>query len=96
MQKSKTKLFNGFCVATIVLLLIFITFFLLPEYKIYKGMKQKVDRLTNELQINENKYLELNSIIYKLEKDPRMIEKVARNKYNLCKKGDIIFNVKKK
>ncbi len=92
-MQNKSKLLNVSFAVLFIILLVFITFLLLPQYKTYENMKKKIDNLTTNLQENKNKYLELNSIIYKLEKDPKMIEKIARNKYNFCKKGEIIFNV---
>ena len=61
------------------------------ENAIYMGMKNDLAALNHELQMKINESVTLNREVHDLEHKPSAAEKVAREKYNLCKEGEIIL-----
>ncbi len=54
-------------------------------------MKRKVDELEARLEESNTLRAELSQRIYELKQNPWAVEKVAREKGRLCRKGDLIF-----
>lgn len=65
---------------------------LLKSWNDLHNMRQLVAELEAKLDEKNNSVLELNENIQALESNPHAIEKVAREKFKLCKEGEIIIN----
>ena len=64
---------------------------LLNAWRGLRDMRRKVDELEAKLEENNTVRDELRQRIYELEYNPQAVEKVAREKGRLCRKGDLIF-----
>lgn len=92
-QKKRIKLF---IILTFVSLIVM--FFMVGDrgtYKLLTFYNQKQD-LVNEIEKLETEKSELDTIQIKLESDPEYIEKVAREKYKMKKKGERVYQVVEK
>ena len=92
-QKKRIKLFLG----AIVLLLI-VAYFVVGKrgtYKLISFYNQK-EKLIEEIKQLEIKNKELEEFKLKLENDPQSIEKVAREKYKMKKKGERVYQIVEK
>lgn len=88
------KIQQAFSIMLYILLFVIFIFSLTlfwPAYKRYAGMKNDLAALNHELQIKINESVTLNREVHDLEHKPSAAEKVAREKYNLCKEGEIIL-----
>ena len=65
---------------------------LLKSWNDLRNMRQLVSELEAKLDDKSNNVLELNDNIQALESNPHAVEKVAREKFKLCKEGEIIIN----
>lgn len=70
---------------------------LFKSWKDLQKMRDKVSDLESELRKKNNECLELNQNIYDLKNNPNAVEKVAREKFRLCKENEVIltYEVKK-
>ncbi len=80
-----------FCIVGIILLIIYLTG---PRgtIRLLRIMDKKQD-LINEIDELETTQVELDSIKQLLENDPTYLEKVAREEYNMKKKGEKVIKV---
>ena len=62
----------------------------------YKKIAARVERLEEKNQELEKNNAELRREIERLQNDPEYIEEVARHKYNLLKREEIVFDFEKK
>ena len=64
---------------------------LLKSWKDLQQMRRRVSDLEDELRKKNNECLELNQNIYDLKTNPNAVEKVAREKFRLCKENEVIL-----
>ncbi len=64
---------------------------LFPAYNDLKKMKIRVAEIEDELEKRKAESTELRQLLVELENNPKAIEKVAREKYNLCKPTEVIY-----
>ncbi len=67
---------------------------LFPAYNDMKKMRGRISQLENELDKKKSECMDLRQLLVELEKNPKAIEKIAREKYNLHKKDDKIYKYK--
>ena len=90
----KFTLKQMFASTVYVVLFIFflLTLFLfLPAYRNYNKIKNELAELNRELNMKQEKCLRLKQEVHDLEHNPAAIEKVAREKFELSKEGEIIL-----
>ena len=92
-QKKRIKLF----LSVFVLLLIVAYFFVGKRgtYKLISFYNQK-EKLTEEIKQLEIENKDLEEFKSNLENDPQSIEKVAREKYKMKKKGERVYQIVEK
>ena len=75
----------------VLLLLIFglSLHFVWPAYS--NALQQDLSKLNHELQEKIDESVSLNREVHDLEHSPAAAEKVAREKYNLCKENELIL-----
>ncbi len=78
-----------------VALLLFCLFLLvfLPKMSHVCALRERSENLGNELEGLKKKNDALREELYLLEKDPFYLEKVARDKFNKVKQGEIVYKV---
>lgn len=64
---------------------------LFPAYNDLKKMKARITEIEQELEKRKTEAMELRQLLLELETNPKAIEKIAREKYNLCKPDDVIY-----
>lgn len=65
---------------------------ILPAYVQLKKMRGRIDELKSLLAEKEAKCLEMDRRLKDIEaNDPKTIEKIAREKYGMCKPGEVIY-----
>ena len=92
-QKKRIKLF-----LSVFVLLLIVAYFVVGErgtYKLISFYNQK-EKLIEEIQHLELEKKELEEFKSKLENDPQSIEKVAREKYKMKKKGERVYQIVEK
>ena len=92
-QKKRIKLF-----LSIFVLLLIVAYFVVGKrgtYKLVSFYNQK-EKLTKEIKQLEIENKELEEFKSKLENDPQAIEKVAREKYKMKKKGERVYQIVEK
>ena len=62
-----------------------------PVYSNYRKMEKYVEAKKREYNELREEKLTLLSEVHDLEQDPEAIEKVARERFNMCKEGEIII-----
>lgn len=87
MQRILTLILYGLISALIVISFVL----LLPAYHNLEKMKTRVNELETQLARKKAEYLELRQLLYDLKHNPKAVEKVAREKFGLCKKDEIIY-----
>ena len=92
-QKKRIKLF-----LSVLVLLLIVTYFFVGErgtYKLISFYNQK-EKIIEEIQQLEIEKKELEKFKSELENDPQSIEKVAREKYKMKKKGERVYQIVEK
>ena len=92
-QKKRIKLFLSLSV-----LLLIVAYFVVGKrgtYKLISYYNQK-EKLTEEINQLKTENKELEEFKSKLENDPQSIEKVAREKYKMKKKGERVYQIVEK
>lgn len=87
MQRVLTLMLYALITALIVVSFVL----LLPAYHNLEKMKVRVAELETQLARKKAEYLELRQLLYNLKHNPKAVEKVAREKFGLCKKDEIIY-----
>ena len=89
------KVFSVFLYLLLGLILIFSLAFVWPVYKKYAKLRDYVSDLNEELSSKSAECIDLNREVHDLEHKPSAAEKVAREKYNLCREGELILKYDK-
>ena len=85
------NVFKYFLGALFALALCVLTLALLNAWRGLRDMSRKVNELEAKLEKDDAVRAELRQRIYELEYNPQAVEKVAREKGRLCRKGDLIL-----
>ena len=64
---------------------------LYPVYLKKEKLRESNYKLHEQLKLKEYKRAELSRKVYGLYTDPVMVEKVAREKFRLCREGEVIL-----
>ena len=75
----------------IIILILILTF--LPSYTRFCNLRQKSRELEEKIKELEKENLALREERENLEKNPFYIEKVAREKMGVVKKGEVIYKI---
>ncbi len=78
-----------YAVCAILLLVAFAV--LMPAYKKMKEKQSEIYELEKQLAEKKAEIQELKEELNGLDSNPDTVEKVAREKYNLCREGEIVY-----
>jgi cell division protein FtsB len=95
-SSKKRKIISFFIYLIIAIILIFSLILIWPVERKRKKMQSQVDALNEELARKTSDTIKLKTEVDGLENDPEAVEKVAREKFNLCKPGEVILKYDKK
>ena len=87
----KTPFFTYLGYALLLLMLAVSTVLLLPAYREYKAQQKELAKLQKELAKNREERDAKLKIYNDLERNPKAVEKVAREKYRLVKEGETVL-----
>ncbi len=62
-----------------------------PAYNDMRKMKLRISDLERELEKRKSESTELRQLLIDIENNPKSIERVAREKYNLCKPDETVY-----
>jgi len=91
MEKHKKSIAIFFFYFVIILIVISAAIMILPVYRQFKIREEKVSLLHEQTALKTAESMRLHQEINDLTRDPRAIEKVAREKFGLCRKGELIM-----
>lgn len=96
-KKQNTKR-KGILLFYSVFFITAITFSLFNDYGIVKyiSVSNEISRVKSEIERTNRKINEMNSKIDSLKNSEKMIEKIARERYNMYKEGERPISIKKK
>lgn len=81
----------------IFILLVSVTVVLIvPVYSKYQKMEQELRKLEKELEEKNAECIRLNKQVHGLQRSPKAVEKVGREKFGLCREGETIYKYDKK
>ena len=85
------RAFKYFIAVFFVFAFLAMGFALFKAWGSLKDMTGRVSDLEESLKSSDNACLELHQRIYELENNPWAVERTARERCHLCKKGEFIF-----
>ena len=85
------KVLTAVIYVLLVLVLIVSGILELPAYQKFKHTKQDVANLRADLDRVKGEYLTLQQEVHDLQHNASAVEKVAREKYHLCRDGEVIY-----
>jgi cell division protein FtsL len=91
MEDRKKSIFVFFFYFIIILIVISAAVMVLPVYRQFKIREEKVALLREQTALKTAESMRLHQEVNDLTRDPRAIEKVAREKFGLCGKGELIM-----
>jgi cell division protein FtsB len=100
MPKRK-KQFNkrkGILIFYVIFFIAAFVFFIFNDYGIirYISISEDISQVKSEIQSTDRQIEEMNSKIDSLRNSEKMIEKIAREKYNMYKEGERPISIKEK
>lgn len=95
MDNSKKKVFTFFVYLIIAVILLSAIALIWPVHKAHERMKNNVQALNEDLAMKSAECAKLNKSVHDLDSDPKTVEKVAREKFGLCKDGELIMKYEK-
>jgi len=81
-----------FPAALMIILSCVVLYFLVPAYTRYKQTRRTVTELQESLEAQELEIQRLRQELVALRTDYRAIERVAREKFGLCREGEKIYH----
>lgn len=86
-QNVATLIF--YCVVGLIAItsIVFVT----PVYRKHEEMKKRLNYLEEELARKNAECVKLNRLVHDMRHDPETVEKIAREKFGLCRPGEIIY-----
>ncbi|MFA7230258.1 MAG: septum formation initiator family protein [Victivallaceae bacterium] len=94
MDDKKKKIVIYFFYLIVVLLIISSAILILPVYQKYQKDRNSLFALKEQAAIKTAECIRLNREVYKLEHSPDAVEKVAREKFGLCREGETVMRYK--
>jgi cell division protein FtsB len=101
-KRKKTRIFSmkkfpGKIIAAAALIIFLVLIFFTGPRNMYQYFKAQKDKtvLEKEIEQLELKKAELDTELTRLNSDPDYVEKIAREKYNMKKKGEKVYKVLK-
>ncbi|MBQ4313920.1 MAG: septum formation initiator family protein [Lentisphaeria bacterium] len=94
-RNRKTPFFTYVGYALLLLMLAVSTVLLFPAYREYKAQQKQLAELKKELAKNKEERDAKLKMYNALERDPKAVEKVAREKYRLLKEGETVLIFRK-
>lgn len=91
MDKKGKSILLYFLYALFVMILIAAAAMILPEYRKNQRIKAQLSELNRELDNKKAEAVKLNQEVHDLQTTPEAIEKIAREKFGLCKPGETIL-----
>jgi cell division protein FtsB len=91
MEERKKSIAIFFFYFIIILIVISAAVMVLPVYRQFKLREEKVAQLRIQTALKTAESMRLHQEVSDLTRDPRAIEKVAREKFGLCRKGELIM-----
>lgn len=92
MEKNrKNNIISLFFYLVAVIVIVFSLLLIWPVHMKYRKMKSNVDTLNETLEKKTAECVKLNKEVQELETEPKAVEKVAREKFNMCKEGEVIL-----
>ena len=85
------KVLTAVIYVLLVVVLVVSGILVLPAYRKYKQTKQEVVSLQADLYRVRTEYLTLQQEVHDLQHNASAVEKVAREKYHLCRDGEVIY-----
>lgn len=85
------KAYPYFIYAFLAILAVIAFSLLFPAYNNLKKMEIKLSDMEAKLDARKAECFELKKRLNELENNPKAIEKIAREKFNMCKKGEIVY-----
>jgi cell division protein FtsL len=80
------------CLFLLLAVVIVISFALIfPAYNNLNKMTVRVSELEKELEKRKNECSQLRKQLYDLQNNPKAVEKVAREKYNMCGENETVY-----
>ena len=93
---KKRKIIAIFLYLIIAIILVFSLILIWPVHRKYKKMKGYVDSLQEDYSQKNDECARLNKDVHDLSHNPTAVEKVAREKFELCREGEVILKYDKK
>jgi len=94
MDDKKKKIILYFFYLIVVLLVISSAVLILPVYRKYQKRSEYLAKLKEEAAIKTAESIELNRNVHSLKHSSGAVEKVAREKFGLCKPSETIMHYK--
>lgn len=91
---TKKKILRGLFYIIIFIVIVFSLILIWPVHRKHSIMARKVESLEKEFEAKNAQCASLNKEVKDLESNPKAVEKVAREKFNLCKEGEVILKYK--
>ncbi len=89
--KKNNKLNTTFMLIVLGALALSAVVVLYPVYLKKEKLRESNYKLHEQLRAKEYERADLNRKVYGLATDPYMVEKVAREKFRLCREGEIVL-----
>ena len=94
MDDKKKKIVLYFFCLLVFLLVISSAVLILPVYQKYQKRYEYLTRLKEEAELKTAESIELNRVVHSLKHSSDAVEKVAREKFGLCKPGETVMRYK--
>lgn len=94
MDEKKKNIIAYFSYLIIAVIVISFAILIWPVYRQYKKHEEKLSSLREQAAIKTAECIRLNKEVHDLQHSPRAVEKVAREKFGLCRDGEIVMKYK--
>lgn len=91
MSNTIQKMLSGTLYIILALVLVGAVIMILPVYRKYVSMQYKVSRLEQEERKLREEYQKMLVEVHDLESESLAVEKIAREKYKLCRENEQIL-----
>ncbi|MCP3966904.1 MAG: hypothetical protein GY750_05330 [Lentisphaerae bacterium] len=91
MDDKKKKIVLYFFYLVVVLIVVSSAVLILPVYRKYQKRRTVLNQLKELAELKTIECIKLNKEVYGLENSSEEVEKVAREKFGLCRKGETVM-----
>jgi cell division protein FtsB len=91
MDDKKKKIVLYFFYLLVILLVVSSAVLILPVYRKYQKRYEYLARLKEEAAVKTAQSIELNREVHSLKYSSKAVEKVAREKFGLCRDGETVM-----